>query len=220
MAIAIDLILLGIIGLSTFLGYKKGLIGVAFKILSFIIAIVITLILYRPISSYIVNNTEIAKNIENTITKKLSSIQKIEDGKIEKADTNLPNVIVNYINDQITNTVNEAKNTVVQTVSKELTISIVNLIVMIALFVITRLLLLFAKAILEAVSELPIIKQFNEAGGIIYGIVRGILVIYVILTIITLILPMLDKTGILNQINSTILTKILYNNNLILMIFF
>ncbi len=220
MAIAIDLILLGIIGLSTFLGYKKGLIGVAFKILSFIIAIVITLILYRPISSYIVNNTEIAKNIENTITKKLSSIQKIEDGKIEKADTNLPNVIVNYINDQITNTVNEAKNTVVQTVSKELTISIVNLIVMIALFVITRLLLLFAKAILEAVSELPIIKQFNEAGGIIYGIVRGILVIYVILTIITLILPMSDKTGILNQINSTILTKILYNNNLILMIFF
>ena len=91
---------------------------------------------------------------------------------------------------------------------------------MVVLFVITRLLLLLAKTLLEAVSELPIIKQFNEAGGIIYGVIRGILLIYVILAIISLILPMIEKNEILNAINSTIITKILYNNNLILMIFF
>lgn len=219
MAIAIDLILIGLIALSTFLGYKKGLIGVAFKILSFIIAIVITLILYRPIANYIVNNTSIAKTIENAITEKLSSTQ-IEEGKINEQSTDLPNIIVNYINGEITNTVNKTKDAVVQTVSKELTISAINLIVMVVLFVITRLLLLLAKTLLEAVSELPIIKQFNEAGGIIYGIARGILLIYVILALISLVLPMIGKNEILNAINSTIITKILYNNNLILMIFF
>ncbi len=219
MEIAIDLILIGIIALSTFLGYKKGLIGVAFKILSFIIAILITLILYRPIANYIVNNTDIAKTIENTITEKLSSAQ-IEEGKINEESTDLPNIIVNYINEEITNTVNKTKDAVVQTVAKELTISAINLIVMVVLFVITRLLLLLAKTLLEAVSELPIIKQFNEAGGIIYGVIRGILLIYVILAIISLILPMIEKNEILNAINSTIITKILYNNNLILMIFF
>ena len=72
MAIIIDLIVIAILVLSTFLGYKKGLIGVAFKILSFLIAIVITLILYRPISNYIINNTEIALTIENSISEKLS----------------------------------------------------------------------------------------------------------------------------------------------------
>lgn len=219
MAIAIDLILIALIALSTFLGYKKGLIGVAFKILSFIIAIVITLILYRPIANYIVNNTSISQTIENTIVEKLGTAE-VKDGKIEKENTDLPNVIVNYINEQITSTVNSTKDTVVKTVAKELTIQSINLIVMVAIFIITRLLLLFAKAVLEAVSELPIIKQFNEAGGIIYGIARGILLIYIILAIISLILPMIDKTGILNLINSSILTKILYNNNLILMIFF
>ncbi len=219
MAIIIDLIVIAILLLSIFLGYKKGLIGVAFKILSFIIAIIITLILYRPVSNYIINNTEFAKTIENTITEKLSTTN-IEEGKIDETSTDLPNVVVNYINNEIVSTVNETGEALVQIVAKDLSQTIINLIVVIAIFLITRLLLLFAKAILSAVAELPIIKQFNEVGGIIYGILRGILLIYVLLAIISLILPMLDKTAILGAINNSIITKILYNNNLILMLFF
>lgn len=219
MAIIIDLIVIAILLLSIFLGYKKGLIGVAFKILSFIIAIIITLILYRPISNYIINNTEFAKTIENSITEKLSTTN-IEEGKIDETSTDLPNVVVNYINNEIVSTVNETGEELIQIVAKELSQTIINLIVVIAIFIITRLLLLFAKAILSVVAELPIIKQFNEVGGIIYGILRGILLIYVLLAIISLILPMLDKTAILGAINNSIITKILYNNNLILMLFF
>lgn len=219
MSIIIDLILIGILLLSIFLGYKKGLIGVAFKILSFIIAIVITLILYRPISNFIINNTEFAKNIENTIVQKLSTTE-IEDGKVKEENTDLPNVLVNYINKEISNTVEATKDAVVQSVAKELSQTAIHLIVIISIYVITRILLLLAKAILEAVAELPIIKQFNEVGGIIYGILRGIILIYVILAIISLILPIIDKTTVLTAINNTIITKFLYNNNLILMLFF
>lgn len=82
MSIIIDLILIGIILLSTFLGYKKGLIGVAFKIISFIIALIVTLILFKPISNYIITNTELANNIENAIVEKLSTTQ-IEEGQIK-----------------------------------------------------------------------------------------------------------------------------------------
>ena len=88
MAIIIDLIVIAILALSIFLGYKKGLIGVAFKILSFLIAIVITLILYRPVSSFIINNTNFAKNIENIIVQKLSSAE-IENGEIKEENTDL-----------------------------------------------------------------------------------------------------------------------------------
>lgn len=219
MSIIIDLILIGIILLSTFLGYKKGLIGVAFKIVSFLIALIITLILFKPISNYIITNTDLAKNIENVIVEKLSTTQ-IEDGKISEENTDLPNVVVNYINEGIQGTVNQAKDSVVKVVAHNLTETAINIIVMIGIFVITRLILLLAKTILEAISEIPIIKQFNEVGGIIYGIIRAILLIYIILAIISLIAPMLDKTTILTAINDSILTKILYNNNIILMIFF
>ena len=219
MSIIIDLILIGIILLSTFLGYKKGLIGVAFKIISFIIALVVTLILFKPISNYIITNTQIATNIENAIVEKLSSTQ-IEEGQIKKENTDLPNVVVDYINGGIKDTVNQAKDNVVKIVAKNLTETVINIVVMIGIFIVTRLMLLFAKAILQVVSEIPIVKQFNEVGGIIYGIIRAILLIYVILAIISLILPMLEKTMILSAINNSILTKILYNNNIILMIFF
>lgn len=219
MSIIIDLIVIGLIALSTFLGYKKGLIGVAFKILSFLIAIVITLILYRPIAGFIINNTPVAKNIESTIIEKLSS-SKIEEGQIQKESTDLPNVVVNYINSEITKTVNNTKDEIVVNVAKDLSENIVNIGVMIALFIVIRIALIFAKVLLEAVAELPIVKQFNEAGGTIYGILRGVLLVYLILAIISLILPMTDKTSVLGIINNTILTKLLYNNNLILMIFF
>ena len=219
MQFIIDLIVIGIIFLSTFLGYRKGLIGVAFKIASFIIAIIITLILFKPISNYIINNTEFAQTIENTIVQKLSTAE-IENGQIKQENSNLPEVIVNYINVGLQDTVNEAKDSIVKMVARNLAETIIDIIVIIGLFIITRLLLLFAKAILEAISEIPIIKQFNKAGGILYGILRGLLLIYLTLAIISLILPMLDKTAILNIINNSIITKILYNNNIILMIFF
>lgn len=219
MAIIIDLIVIALLVLSTYVGYKKGLIGVAFKIVSFAIAIVITLILFKPISNYIIKHTEFAKTIETTITQKLEN-ENIENGKLQKEDTNLPNVVVDYINGEVGKTINQAKDTVITEVAKSLSETIINFIVIIALFIITRLLLIFAKTLLEAVSELPIIKQFNETGGIIYGILRGILVVYIILGVISLILPMVDKTTILGAINSTFLTKFLYNNNIILMIFF
>ena len=218
MAILIDLIVIGILLVSTYIGYKKGLIGVAFKILSFIIAVIITLILFKPISNYIINHTNIAQTLENTITEKLANV-KIENGEISKDETNLPNVVINYINKGIDNTINQTKDNIIKTVAENLSHTIIELVVIIGLFIITRLLLIFAKTMLEAVAQIPLVKQFNEVGGIAYGILKGILIIYVILAIISVVVPMLENKTILEVINSSILTKILYNNNLILMLF-
>lgn len=43
----LDLVIIGVILLCVILGYKKGLIEVAFKLISFIIAIILSLLLYR-----------------------------------------------------------------------------------------------------------------------------------------------------------------------------
>lgn len=219
MAILIDLIVIGILLLSTFLGYKKGLIGVVFKIVSTLIAIVIALILFKPVSGYIMNNTQFAQNIETTIVEKLAT-ENIESGKIKEEDSQLPSVIVDYINEEVTKNVNDARNTVVEVIAKNLAKTAIELIVIVGIFIAVRILLIFAKVILQAIAELPIIKQFNEVGGILYGLLRGALLIYVVLAIVSLILPMLDKGAVLGAINETILTKMLYNNNLILMLFF
>ena len=65
MWIVFDLLVIGIIALCTFIGYKQGLVKAIIKILSFVIAIVIALILYKPVSNIIIKNTSIDDNIKN-----------------------------------------------------------------------------------------------------------------------------------------------------------
>ena len=56
MSLIIDLIILGLILLCVFFGYKKGLTKCVIKILSFVIAIVIAVVLFKPISNFVNNN--------------------------------------------------------------------------------------------------------------------------------------------------------------------
>ena len=84
----IDLILLVIIGLFTFIGYKKGLIKVAFGLVSFILAIVISVALYKPVSNFVINYTPLDDTIEAAVEERLSSPD------ITKEETD--NIISNY----------------------------------------------------------------------------------------------------------------------------
>ena len=67
----------------------------------------------------------------------------------------------------------------------------------------------------DIITKLPILKQVNKAGGTIYGIIKGVILIYTILTVVYLMAPLLNKT-VTENINKSIITKTLYNNNLIL----
>ena len=49
MAIIIDIVIVAIIALCLFLGYRRGLTGSLLKILSFVLAIVIAFILFKPV---------------------------------------------------------------------------------------------------------------------------------------------------------------------------
>jgi uncharacterized membrane protein required for colicin V production len=220
MTILIDLIVIAFILLSTFLGYKKGLIGVAFKIISFIVAIVITLLLYKPVSSLIIEQTDWDDKIENVIYEKIAGTNVEQGEKINEEETDLPGIMVNYINEGIENTVNEAKTNIAESVSKDLAKNVIQIITMVAIFIIARIALIFAKVLLEAVAELPLIKQFNEVGGILYGILRGLFIIFVLLALASVLLPIFNQTAILTSIEQTYITKFLYNHNIILNLFF
>ena len=86
MGILFDLGILLIIFITTIIGYKKGLIKVAFRLLSFILALVIALLLYKPISNLILDHTSIPNKIETQISTRLSSEDK----------TSTDNIVSNY----------------------------------------------------------------------------------------------------------------------------
>ena len=70
--IIIDILIVAFLALSVFLGYKKGFVSLAIKLCAFIIAILITFVLYRPIANLIINTTSIDESIEDSIYNKVT----------------------------------------------------------------------------------------------------------------------------------------------------
>lgn len=218
MSIIIDLIIVGILALCIFLGYKKGLTKCVIKILSFIIAVVVTAILFKPISNFVIQNTKVDETIREAVINIVKDDVE-ETGKV-KEETNLPKAMVDYINKSVENAVNEAKNSIIEVVADNIAVIAINVGVAILLFIIIRIALIFISALSKIITDLPIIKQFDKAGGILYGLLEALIIIFVVLALISFISPVIEQTGIIVAINKSFIGSILYNNNILLKIVF
>lgn len=218
MGIIIDIIVILIIAISVFLGYKKGLIALAVKLFAVIIALIATLILYKPISALIINNTNLDENIQNVIMEKANNQEETNDTSSNKetANTNSKNETTQATESQEGNIVEQSlEEKILPEVARELSINIINIGVIIILYFVIKIALHFITAIANIVAKIPIIKQFNKIGGIIYGLLRGLLLIYVILLIISFAGEINPENKLHNQINQSLLTKEMYQNNIL-----
>ncbi len=213
MGIILDIIIIALMAISIFLGYKKGLVKVAVKLCAFLIAVIVTLVFYKPVSKLIIENTELDNKIENVI---------IENGtkKLEESDEESKGNLLENMQEYIDNTVTQTQNEIVENAAKEISVRIINVLVIVGLFIATRLVLILLVLISDLITSIPIIKQFNELGGVLYGIIRGLALIYAILAIVFLVASMSANNGILTVIDSSIITKFMYKNNILLNIIF
>lgn len=202
MSIIFDIGVIAIIALCTFIGYKQGLVKSAIKILSFFIAIIVAFVLYKPVSSLVINNTSIDDNIKNIMIEKIKPENLDEDQEVELEDK-----VALEIMGEATNTIEE--------IAEAFTIKLIETTVLLLIFIIVKIGLRFVTALTDLITKLPLLKQVNRLGGTIYGIIKGLFIVYTILTLVYLATPLLQD-NITDSINKSIITKALYNNNLIL----
>lgn len=207
MSFLIDILVCLFIFITIYINSKKGLIEVAYKIVAFFIAIIISLILFKPISALLINNTNIDEYVNNYVVSTIDT-----DSNEEKTENKEKNSIPKIFD----NAINSAKQETTQAVSSSITNIVINIISFIAVFIITRVILIFLHIFSEAIGNLPLIKQFNHIGGLLYGILKSFIIIFIILALVS-VLPL---TSLQETIGSTIITRILYNINPILLLFF
>ena len=169
--------------------------------------------IYKPISNIIIDNTELDEKIENIIIE--NGTKKLEESNEEESQNFLENM-QKYVDDTITQTQNE----IVENAAKEISVKIISILAIVGLFIVTRLVLILLVLISDLITSIPIIKQFNELGGILYGIISGLAIIYIILAIVYLVASMSASNSILTAIDSSIITKFMYQNNILLNIIF
>ena len=198
--IIIDVVIVLFMMLAIFIGYKRGLIKVTFGLLSFALALIISLILYKPVSHFITNYTPIPEKIETHIERRIyTGDEDVTDNFISNYYSNIKNSSASLIAYNVTNT-------------------IINISSILIVFLLSKIILLFLRFSTDLIAKLPLIKQFNHIGGFIYGILLGFILIYIFMTVITLLAPILDLNNILEIINSSIIGNIMYNNNIIFML--
>ena len=202
MGIVIDIILVLIVALSAFLGYKKGLVELGAKLFAGIIAIVITLIIYKPVGNIVIKNTSIDEKIENTILEKTTNVidenSKISDNK--------------YIQDASDNAVSQVKEEVIPEQARNIAVNVVYVATALILFIVSKIVLSIVISLANAVASLPILKQFNEIGGLLYGLVRGAIISFVLILVIGTIAKLNPNGSLSKNVESTYLLKEVYSN--------
>lgn len=213
MGVIVDIIVIAIIALSVFLGYRKGLIALAIQLCAVIIALVATLVLYKPISALIIDNTSLDENIQNAIIEKAQNNNENNSQENITQNTTQNNELANR--DNIDGTEESNIINIMPEVAKQISINIINIGVMLILYFGIKIALHFVTALANIVAKIPIIKQLNKLGGVIYGLLRGILLIYVVLLLISFAGQINPENTLHKQINESFITKEMYEHNII-----
>lgn len=221
MGIMIDLIIVAIFAICIIIGYIKGLTGSLLKIVSFVLALVIAFVLFKPIANFVVDHTNWDESLEQAIKELLmeeKQSNKLEE--VQKQEQSMPDIMMNYINDAVEQAGTEAKNAIIESTARNVAITIINGGVLVSLFLVSRIILLLIKGLAELLTKLPVIKQIDKVGGVVYGLLEALVITYVAFAILSFISPMIAQTGIIKGIQESYLGSVFYNNNLLLKIIF
>jgi len=132
----------------------------------------------------------------------------------------LPDLINDYLKNHITDWNTQSSFQTVETkISDAIASFIVNIIVILVLIGILLLLLALIKKGLKLFTNLPVIKQIDKLGGLVMGLIMAALWV----SIIGLVLQLLVTSGVLGQgfidtVRNSLFVKYLYDNNFILML--
>lgn len=218
--ILVDLVLISIVISNAFWGYRRGLVNVIFQVLAFIVSLLIMFVLYKPVANTIMKNTSLDERLTVAIASNLSGTTLADGNLIDAEQSNISTSVVNLINSFVTEALHKAETNVVGYVSGQLARMMIYTGTMLALFIISRTLLVIVRFVAELIGNLPIIKMFNKSGGLIFGVIKGFIIAYAILAVFSVISPLISQIGIISAIQDSTFGSAMYNNNILLKLFF
>ncbi len=91
--------------------------------------------------------------------------------------------------------------------------AIVNIIAFLTVLIVVRVLIWVAANMLNLLAKLPVINFFNRTMGLALGVIQGMLIVLILLTMVYAIMPMRENPVLAQAIENSQLTKFIYENN-------
>lgn len=212
----LDVVLIALLIYTGVKGYNKGFVQSLLEIAATFIIIPLAMILAIPISSIVYENTPVVREIENNLTVYIVENANKKEENNKQEETKTPNIIQNMINKNLNDTVSQTKENVIRDTAKSITKMAIQAVIILAIYIIANIVLMVFRSTLGGlIDNLPLINNINGLAGTVLNIIKYALILFVVLYLLNIYQSATMNKEISRFISNTVVTKELYNNNII-----
>ena len=206
-------------------GYRKGLIRMAFSLLSTVLVLVLVSALTPMVSSfiagtsvydYIENNMQeyIEEYIEDNVGSTVSMGVSVQTEVIENMP--IPETIKNTLIDNNTDSgyYEMEVDNFTSYLSRSLSKMLINAIVYIVLFIVIIIALRIAIHLLDLIAKLPVLNLLNKTMGTIFGLAEGVVILWIGCIVLTAFAHAAWAQSAFEEINNSAFLTLIYNTNI------
>jgi len=205
----LDILVILIIALAGFLGYRKGFVHTLIHTVGWVGAVVLAYLLVPRGVEYAQKNTGLYESLNSAVTKKFD------------VSLNAIDVTTNSLPDSISSMIDEYSTDIIGGIADQVTAIFGTILVFVILFVIIKVLLWLILLFFSKEYNDGIVNFADGLFGMLLGFLRGVILVLVILAAMLPLVNLMSTgltEGITNQLAHSHLASSLYNENFLLML--
>lgn len=226
------LLIIGIIlGLSIVVGYKNGLVKITASLLTTVIIIILVSLLTPYVSQWIRKTTSLEKDMQEKVVSMLVPEEEAElDEKIEENQLSrneqiailekapLPQMFRQMLVENNNNEVYQllGVQTFAEYVGSYLAKLVADIIAFLIVFVVVTVVVRIAMKMLGILNKLPVIGGVNRLAGALVGVGIGIVIVWILFIVVTLLYDTTFGKMCFETIESTPILRKLYDSNILM----
>ena len=227
----IDMIILGILGISVLIGLYRGFVASLASLGSGLVALGLSFWLNPRLVEWVQSHPEIIRTLvsytdagtrigDQALAQ--TAVSSLSSGGIQEilSRVNLPGPLSTLLQNNLQNQVFQSAglNQVGDYVSQTILGVIVNVVCFIACFLVCFLALHLVLGFLKAVFRFPVLKQMNMLAGGAFGLLRGALLCFIAFALLPLVQTALPVEDLDRLVNASALAPLFNSDHLILAI--
>lgn len=208
-------------------GYRKGFIRILISFLSIIVTLILVGLITPYVGDFLKNHTPVYDNIKNSITETVVDLTG-EEPDDSGSEGYVPGIIQKFLEGQdranaappadASDAAQTETSGLEDYIGSHLAAVIVNLIAYIAAFIIITLVLRFTLFTFDFIANLPVLKGINKLAGLLLGAAEGLLVVWILFLIITVLAATDMGQMLFKLIGDSKVLSFLYDQNFLLKI--
>ncbi len=211
-SIILDIALVLILGVSTWIAAKKGIFKSVYKLFSIVLTIIAVVLLSGPVGN-MVESSGLGIKIDQMVYTGLIADKEYDKdlGKMvstgeEENVSGLPE----FVSDAVSTAAESAVVPAISEIVKKLVCAII-------IYLVAKLLLFLIFLFIDGMFKLPLLKSANKLLGAVVGLISGLLIVYIVCGIASL---NVQYSAVIREIiDGTYLVKYFYDQNYLMNLF-